>query len=80
MTVVPLQPPRLVPFTLDGEETRVPEGSTILDACRAAGKDIPTLCQGDTLTPKNACRVCVVEVEGSRTLAAKPAPVAPSRA
>ena len=54
MTAVPLQPPRrLVSFTLDGEETRVPEGSTILDACRTAGKDIPTLCQGDTLTPKN---------------------------
>ncbi|WP_449341244.1 2Fe-2S iron-sulfur cluster-binding protein [Streptomyces canarius] len=41
---------------------------TVLDACRAAGKDVPTLCQGDTLRPKNACRVCVVEVEGSRTL------------
>lgn len=47
----------------------MPEGSTILDACRAAGKDIPTLCEGDTLTPKNACRVCVVEVEGARVLA-----------
>ncbi|CAM5700096.1 Putative molibdopterin-dependent oxidoreductase YjgC OS=Streptomyces albaduncus OX=68172 GN=FHS32_003033 PE=4 SV=1 [Streptomyces griseoloalbus] len=47
---------------------RAPEGSTVLDACRAAGKDIPTLCEGDTLTPKNACRVCVVEVEGVRTL------------
>ncbi|MFE7711686.1 2Fe-2S iron-sulfur cluster-binding protein [Streptomyces sp. NPDC057486] len=70
MTAVPLQlPRRLIEFTLDGRETRVPEGSTILDACRAAGKDIPTLCQGDTLTPKNACRVCVVEVEGARTLA-----------
>ncbi|WP_314174330.1 2Fe-2S iron-sulfur cluster-binding protein [Streptomyces winkii] len=70
MTAVPLNPPRrLVEFELDGEPTRVPEGSTILDACRSAGKDIPTLCQGETLTPKNACRACVVEVEGSRTLA-----------
>jgi predicted molibdopterin-dependent oxidoreductase YjgC len=70
MTAVPLDPPRrLVEFTLDDEPTRVPEGSTILDACRAAGKDIPTLCQGETLTPKNACRACVVEVEGARTLA-----------
>ena len=69
MTAVPLNPPRrLVEFTLDGESSRVPEGSTILDACEAAGKDIPTLCYGDTLTPKNACRVCVVEVEGSRAL------------
>lgn len=62
-------PRRIVEFTLDDEQVRVPEGSTILDACTAAGKDIPTLCQGDTLTPKNACRVCVVEVEGARTLA-----------
>ncbi|OEU91737.1 NADH dehydrogenase [Streptomyces abyssalis] len=70
MTAVPLDPPRrLVEFTLDGEPARVAEGATILDACRAAGKDIPTLCQGETLEPKNACRACVVEVEGARTLA-----------
>ncbi len=61
-------PKRLVEFTVDGEQVRVPEGSTILDACTAAGKDIPTLCYGDTLEPANACRVCMVEVEGSRTL------------
>ncbi|MEU4542989.1 2Fe-2S iron-sulfur cluster-binding protein [Nonomuraea dietziae] len=67
---MPLQPPRrLIDVEIDGEAVRVPEGSTVLDACRTAGKDIPTLCYGDTLTPKNACRVCVVEVEGSRTLA-----------
>jgi predicted molibdopterin-dependent oxidoreductase YjgC len=47
----------------------VPEGSTILDAAKLAGLDIPTLCWGDTLTPKNACRVCMVEVEGARVLA-----------
>ncbi|WP_435875420.1 2Fe-2S iron-sulfur cluster-binding protein [Nonomuraea dietziae] len=65
-----MQPPRrLIDVEIDGEAVRVPEGSTVLDACRTAGKDIPTLCYGDTLTPKNACRVCVVEVEGSRTLA-----------
>jgi predicted molibdopterin-dependent oxidoreductase YjgC len=63
--MIPLAPPRrLVDVTVDGEEVRVPEGSTILDACG----DTPTLCYGDTLTPKNACRVCVVELEGSRTL------------
>jgi NADH dehydrogenase/NADH:ubiquinone oxidoreductase subunit G len=70
MTAIPLQPPRRrVEFTLDGQEARVPEGATLLDACRAAGKDVPTLCEGDTLAPKNACRLCVVEVEGARTLA-----------
>ncbi|HEY3688656.1 MAG TPA: 2Fe-2S iron-sulfur cluster-binding protein [Streptosporangiaceae bacterium] len=65
MTTVPLAPPRrLVDVTVDGAEVVVPEGSTILDACG----DTPTLCYGDTLTPKNACRVCVVELKGARTL------------
>ena len=58
-----------VTLTLDGEAVRAAAGSTILDVCREAGKDQPTLCYLDNLTPVNACRVCVVEVEGSRTLA-----------
>jgi predicted molibdopterin-dependent oxidoreductase YjgC len=58
----------MVELTLDGQAVRAPEGSTILDACAAAGTVVPTLCYGDTLTPKNACRVCMVEVEGSRVL------------
>lgn len=61
-------PARLVSLSIDGDEVAVPEGATVLDACRAVGRDIPTLCYGDTLTPKNACRVCMVEVEGSRVL------------
>jgi predicted molibdopterin-dependent oxidoreductase YjgC len=61
-------PRRLIELTIDGETRRVPEGWTILAACGGAGGAIPTLCYGDTLTPKNACRVCVVEVEGSRAL------------
>ena len=69
MTIVDIGiPRRLVEFTVDGSTVRVPEGSTILDACTAAGKEIPTLCYGDTLEPANACRVCMVEVEGARTL------------
>ena len=72
-TIVP-QPPAdvvrpIVELAIDGEPVRVPEGSTILDACRAAGKDVPTLCYLETLTPVNACRLCVVEVEGARVLA-----------
>lgn len=58
----------LVTITIDGEEVSVPKGSTILTACKAAGIDTPTLCYGDTLTPKNACRICMVEVKGSRVL------------
>jgi predicted molibdopterin-dependent oxidoreductase YjgC len=54
--------------TIDGQEVSVPAGSTILDACRKAGIDLPTLCYGSTITPANACRVCMVEVDGSRVL------------
>jgi NADP-reducing hydrogenase subunit HndD len=68
--VVPLAPPkRLVDMEIDGKPVRVPEGSTILDACRTEGIDTPTLCYLENLTPVNVCRVCVVEVEGSRVLA-----------
>jgi predicted molibdopterin-dependent oxidoreductase YjgC len=69
MTVIALGAvKRIVELTVDGREVRVTEGSTILDACRRLGVDTPTLCYGDTLTPVNVCRVCVVEVEGSRAL------------
>jgi len=69
MSVVPVAPPRrLLDVEIDGGAVRVPEGSTILDACRARGIDTPTMCYADTLTPVNACRVCVVELEGARTL------------
>jgi predicted molibdopterin-dependent oxidoreductase YjgC len=57
-----------VKITVDGVTVDVPDGSTILDACRRMGIDTPTLCYGDTLTPVNVCRVCVVELEGARTL------------
>ncbi|MGB0112467.1 MAG: 2Fe-2S iron-sulfur cluster-binding protein [Ilumatobacteraceae bacterium] len=53
-----------ITLTIDGEPVTVPAGTTILQAA----DDIPTLCYGDTITPKNACRICMVEVEGSRTL------------
>ncbi|HXY84124.1 MAG TPA: 2Fe-2S iron-sulfur cluster-binding protein [Gaiellaceae bacterium] len=69
MTVTMVAAPRrLVEVTIDGETVRVTEGSTLLDACRQLGIATPTLCYSDTLTPVNVCRVCVVEVEGSRTL------------
>src|SRR5579875_2532491 len=69
MTAVFLQTPRrLVDVTIDGQPVRVPEGATLLEACRRQGIDTPTLCYLDTLTPVNVCRVCVVEVEGSRAL------------
>ncbi len=57
-----------VELTVDGMRLDVPEGSTILDACTNAAIDTPTLCYGETLEPANVCRVCVVELEGSRAL------------
>src|SRR6266567_5661611 len=61
-------PKRMVAATIDGREVQMPEGATILDACRSLNIDTPTLCTLETLTPVNVCRVCVVEVEGSRVL------------
>ncbi|MGH8981706.1 MAG: 2Fe-2S iron-sulfur cluster-binding protein [Acidimicrobiales bacterium] len=71
-TVAPAPTPvtlrRQVGLTIDGEAVTVAEGSTILDACRVKGTEVPTLCYLETLAPVNVCRVCVVEVEGSRAL------------
>src|SRR5450755_3967710 len=57
-----------VELQIDGVAVTVPDGSTILDACRAQRIDTPTLCYLENLTPVNVCRVCVVELEGARTL------------
>ena len=55
-----------VNLTIDGRQVAAEPGATILEAARAAGIDIPTLCQDDRLTPFAACRLCLVEVEGAR--------------
>ena len=60
--------PPAVEITVDGRSVSVPKGSTLLEACTRAGVDTPTLCFLRTLHPVNACRVCVVELEGSRAL------------
>jgi predicted molibdopterin-dependent oxidoreductase YjgC len=57
-----------VAVTVDGRPVVVPDGATVLDACAAAGIDTPTLCLGDTVTARNVCRICVVDVAGSRAL------------
>jgi len=62
------EPRRMMEITIDGQAVAVPEGATILDAARKLGIDTPTLCFLESLTPVNVCRVCVVELEGSRTL------------
>jgi predicted molibdopterin-dependent oxidoreductase YjgC len=57
-----------VTLTIDGQSVTVREGTTVLEACRAIGIEIPTLCFLETLHPVNACRICVVEMEGARVL------------
>ena len=56
--------------TIDGMETKVPLGTTILDAAKSMGVHIPTLCHHPDLEVAGICRMCVVEVEGQRTLQA----------
>ncbi|HET7474097.1 MAG TPA: 2Fe-2S iron-sulfur cluster-binding protein [Candidatus Limnocylindrales bacterium] len=63
-----VEAPPPVELSIDGVPVTVPAGSTILEACRAQGIDTPTLCYLENLTPVNVCRVCVVEVTGSRVL------------
>jgi hypothetical protein len=69
---VPQVPPprerRMIEITIDGKPVSVPECSTILEAARKLGIDTPSFCFLDSLTAVNVCRVCVVEMEGSRTL------------
>jgi predicted molibdopterin-dependent oxidoreductase YjgC len=59
---------RDIEIQIDGKNVSVPEGATILDAARQLGIDTPTLCFLENLAPVNVCRVCVVELEGSRVL------------
>ena len=58
----------MVNLTIDGKTVEVPEGTTVLRAAEAAGIYIPTLCAHKELTPYGGCRLCVVEVDGMRTL------------
>ncbi len=60
----------LISVTIDGHELKVPMGTTILEAAQQLGIHIPTLCYHDDLCVAGVCRICVVEVEGQRTLQA----------
>lgn len=55
-------------ITINGSQLSGSEGMTILEVAQENGIDIPTLCHKEELKPIGACRICVVEVEGSRTL------------
>lgn len=59
-----------VTVTVDGRKVEVPPGTSILEAAKAAGRRIPTLCHHPDLPDAGVCRVCVVEVSGQRNLQA----------
>ena len=66
-------------LVIDGNEYAFSPGETILQVARRNGIDIPTLCCMKGASPTGACRVCVVEVEGARSLVAScAAPAAPN--
>lgn len=60
----------MVNLTINGKQIQAEQGATILEAARAAGVYIPTLCYHPELRPEGACRLCMVEASGARTLVA----------
>ena len=59
-----------VELTIDGQAVTVEKGTSLWDAARKAGIEIPVLCHDPVLEPVGVCRMCVVEVEGARVMAA----------
>ena len=57
----------MVNVTVNGSPIAVPEGTTILNAARAAGVEIPHLCYLKGLNEIGACRICCVEIEGAQS-------------
>ncbi len=60
----------MVELEIDGRAVSVAAGTTVWEAARDLGIDIPTLCHAPGLEPVGVCRVCVVEIEGARVMAA----------
>ncbi len=58
----------MITLTIDDKKIEVEEGTTVLRAAESAGISIPTLCDHKSLAPYGGCRLCLVEVEGMRTL------------
>lgn len=66
---------KTVTLTIDGEDITVPEGTTLLEAARELGADVPVICYHDATTANGLCRLCVVDVNGGRLL--QPACIVP---
>ena len=56
----------MITLTIDGVSVTVPAGTTVLEAARAAGIEIPTLCYLKDVNQIGACRMCMVEVKGAK--------------
>jgi predicted molibdopterin-dependent oxidoreductase YjgC len=54
----------MINLTIDGKDIEVAEGTTVLEAAKQLGIDVPTLCHDDRLKPFGACRLCIVEIAG----------------
>jgi NADH dehydrogenase/NADH:ubiquinone oxidoreductase subunit G len=61
---------KMINLTINGIATKVPEGTTVMEAAADLGIDIPALCYLKGVNEVGACRICVVEVKGARTLQA----------
>ena len=60
----------MVKLTIDGVRVEVPQGTSVLEAARSAHIQIPTLCFLKGINEIGACRMCLVEVKGARSLQA----------
>ncbi|AOY74791.1 NADH dehydrogenase [Clostridium formicaceticum] len=58
----------MITLKINGFEVQVEEGTTILQAAKKIGIDIPTFCHDERLKPHGSCRICVVEVKGAKNL------------
>ena len=59
---------KMVNLRINGRQVRARSGQTVLEAAKAAGVDIPSLCHHPAVAPHGACRICLVEIERQRTL------------
>lgn len=57
-----------ITVNIDGQDITVPSGTTVLEAARQAGKDVPVICYHEATTANGLCRICVVDVNGGRIL------------
>ena len=69
---------QMIPLTIDGVQVEVPAGTTVLEAARAAGINIPTLCYLKDINQSGNCRMCVVDVGGRAFQAACVLPATPN--